>query len=114
MSVHKSNEFFYKMEQKTRVGIGEGSRVKRSFLLRQENSSILSQQRKGEINNAGKRNGEQYMGLISGGGAGLRPEQGQSTQRRGKRVHEHRCMKADNGDDVSMWSFSPDEFYSPS
>ena len=54
------------------------------------------------------------MGLISGGGAGLRPEQGQSTQRRGKRAHEHRCMKADNGDDVSMWSFSPDEFYSPS
>ena len=42
MSVLKSNEFFYKMEQKTRVGIGEGSRVKRSFLLRQENSNTFA------------------------------------------------------------------------
>lgn len=39
MSVHKSNEFFYKMEEKTRVGIGEGSGVKRRFLLRQKNSN---------------------------------------------------------------------------
>lgn len=42
MSVHKSNEFFYKMEQKTGVGIGEGSGVKRRFLLREENSNMFA------------------------------------------------------------------------
>lgn len=42
MSVNKSNEeFFYKLEQKTTVVIEEGSGVKRSSFLRQDNSNMF-------------------------------------------------------------------------
>ena len=42
MSVNESNEeFFYKVEQKTRVVIGEVSGVKRSSFLRQDNSNTV-------------------------------------------------------------------------
>lgn len=66
MSVNKSNEeFFYKVEQKTRVVIGEGSGVKRSsFLRRQQHVRILSQQRKGEINSAGERKEERRSHVL--------------------------------------------------